>query len=167
MRKHIDCDVTGFTQDFSVCMDPQRPGAPDRNAPGPITEYALKFQMVTAVGSREDPEKVHAVQVVGTAEIEDLVSIHGVRTEFETAAFIAGIHDDSKQCAGIDLLIVTAPDLHTDHRAGHDHVDRLGDIGQLSQADAVEDRLKMRAVSPLADGRIKPDPGADIEEPCL
>ena len=88
-------------------MDPQRPGAPDRNAPGPITEYALKFQMVTAVGSREDPEKVHAVQVVGTAEIEDLVGIHGVRTEFETAAFIAGIHAHHKtQFLKLDLFAV-------------------------------------------------------------
>ena len=134
--------MTGLAGNFSICMDPERNGAADRDAFSFIREEALEAEMVSVVGSRKDPEEIHTVQVAGAEKPKDTVIVYSIGTEFEATSLIAGVHDDGKQSAGAECFPPITGNLHTLHGACQDHVDRLGDIDQLAHADAVEDSLE-------------------------
>ena len=162
MRKHIDCDLTGFAYDFSVCMHPERNGAPYRNALSLIREESLEAKMIAVVCSWEDPEKVHAVKVSGSKEAEYAVVVNCVGTELKTSALIASVHDNGEQSAGSYGLTPVAGDLHSCHGTCQDHVDRLRDVDQFAHTYTVENGLETGAVSSLAYGGVKSDSGTEL-----
>ena len=164
VRKHIDCDLTGLACDFSVCMNPERNGAPDRDALSLIREESLEAKMIAVVCSWEDPEKVHAVKVSGSKEAEYAVVVNCVGTELKTSALIASVHDNGEQSAGSYGLTPVAGDLHSCHGTCQDHVDRLRDVDQFAHTYTVENGLETGAVSSLAYGGVKSDSGTDIKK---
>ena len=165
MRGQIDGDLAGFAQDFPVRMDPERNRAADREALAAVREQAFKAEMTPVVGGREDAEEIHPVQVICAEQVEHAVAAHSVGTEFKAAPLVACVHDHCKKCPGAIRIFAVAGDLHPDHGTGQDHVDRLRDIHKFSHADLAEDRLEERIVRLMADGRVKSDARADVEQP--
>ena len=164
MRKNIDRDLTRLAQDFSVGVHPERNGAADRETPASVGEQAFKAQMISVIRSREDPEEVHAAEVICAEKIQKAVAVDRIGAEFEAASLITGVHDHCEESPGAVGIFTVAGDLHSDHRAREDHVNRLRDIDQLSHADHAQNRFKKGAVSPLADRCVESDPGADVEQ---
>ena len=120
--------------------------------------------MLTVIGGGEDPEEVHAVEVIGAEKIQFAVRTHSVRAEFESAAFVAGVHDNGKERARLRICVPVTSDLHTDHGTCQDHMDGFRNIDQLAHTEFVEQRLEMRTVGLLTYSRVKSDSGADVEK---
>ena len=165
VRKQIHGDTAGFAEHFAVCVHPQRRAAPDRKALSLIREEPVEFQVVSIVSGRKDPEEIHAVEVSGAAHVQKAVTVYGIGTEFEPAAFVAGVHDNGKKGAGILPAHAVTGDLHVHHGTRQDHVDRLAYIDQFAHPDVVEQRLERRTVRLLTDRRVEAYAGADIKEP--
>ena len=133
-------------------MNPERDRAFDGEAFSFIGEKAFKAQMISVIRSREDPEEVHAAEVICAEKIQKAVAVDRIGAEFEAASLITGVHDHCEESPGAVDIFTVAGDLHSDHRAREDHVYRLRDIDQLSHAHHAKDRFEKGAVSPLADG---------------
>ena len=132
-----------------------------------VGEQAFKAEMISVIRSREDPEEIHAVQVICAKQIEYAVIVYSIRAELEPAPLITCIHDNCEEGPGAVSTLAVAGDLHSDHRACEDHVDRFRDIDELSHADLAQDRFEKGTVSTLADCRVKSDPGTDVEQPYI
>ena len=141
MGIHVDRDLAGSAHDFAVGVDPERCGASDRKALSLIRKQSFEPEMISAVGCREDPEEIHAVKIACSKKVEDSVTVYGIGAEFETSALVTGVHDNSEESARPEDLFAVAGNLHSDHGAGEDHMDRFRNIDQFTHADTVEDSL--------------------------
>lgn len=120
--------------------------------------------MISVISRREDPEKHHPVEISCSEQVQDPVAVDRIGTEFETAAFVAGVHDDCKQCSGAHYLLAVAGDLHSDHGAGKDHMYCFGDVNKFARPDLIEEGLEQCTVCSLTYFGVKTDSAADVKE---